>query len=230
MDERKELILNAVIKEYIKTGTPVGSSVLVEKYNIKYSPATVRNEMAWLENEELIVQPHTSAGRVPTEKAFVYYLEQIKPKEIDKDKKGVIDKELSDVSDVALKEVAKAISEISGLAVFWAFYRHNCYYTGISNLLKQPEFSRLDIIYNISGIIDQVDDIVNTIFEQTKQGTKVMFGQENPFGPYMGTILGKYKVNEQDGLFGILGPIRQDYEKNIPLVEYVLSKINGLNK
>ncbi|MBU4256930.1 DeoR family transcriptional regulator [Patescibacteria group bacterium] len=74
MEKRKQLILYTIIKEHIKTGAPVGSGVLVDKYKLDISPATVRNEMAELENEGLITQPHTSAGRVPTEKAYSLFI------------------------------------------------------------------------------------------------------------------------------------------------------------
>ena len=66
MDARKTLILNTIIKEHIKTGAPVGSEVLVGKYKLDISSATVRNEMAELEQAGYIAQPHTSAGRIPT--------------------------------------------------------------------------------------------------------------------------------------------------------------------
>lgn len=230
MDERKKLILQAIIEEYIRTGSPVGSGVLVDKYGLGYSSATVRNEMARLESEDLIVQPHISAGRVPTEKAFALYLEGLKCQRMPRKIVEELDKTLSGLDDITLKETAKKLSELSGLAVFWAFHKNNYYYTGISNLFKQPEFSQLEIIYDISSIIDRADEIISAIFEQTKLGTKVIFGRKNPFGPYMGTIIGKYKIADQDGLFGILGPMRQDYQKNIPVAEYVLTKINNFDK
>jgi len=82
MNGRKLIILNTIIKEHIKTGAPVGSGVLVDKYRLDISPATVRNEMAELEEEDFIIQPHTSAGRVPTEKAYNLYLSSLKEKQL----------------------------------------------------------------------------------------------------------------------------------------------------
>ena len=82
MDIRQELILKTIIKEHVRTGAPVGSSFLVDKYKLDISAATVRNEMADLEEDGYIIQPHTSAGRVPTEKAYELYLETIEPKKL----------------------------------------------------------------------------------------------------------------------------------------------------
>lgn len=70
ISERKKRLLEIIIKEYLKTASPVPSGLLVEKYKLDISPATVRNEMMELENEGYIYQPHTSAGRIPTEAAY----------------------------------------------------------------------------------------------------------------------------------------------------------------
>ena len=66
ISERKKLILQTIIKEHVKTAQPVSSGLLVEKYKLGVSPATVRNDMMELEEEGYIFQPHTSAGRIPT--------------------------------------------------------------------------------------------------------------------------------------------------------------------
>lgn len=229
MDKRKELILNTIITEHIKTGAPVGSGILVEKYKLDISPATVRNEMAALEEEGYIMQPYTSAGRVPTEKAYQLYLSNINIERIGKIEKNSIDEVLSEYQEANMKEAAKILCQLSGNAVFWAFHRHNVYYTGISNLFQQPEFSQLDIIHNISNVIDRIDEIVNDMFEGTKNGVHTMLGSANPFGEMCGTVLVKYRLGEQDGLFGVLGPMRMDYEKNLAIAKYVNSKIGKIS-
>lgn len=75
LDERKAAILKAVIEEYIDTAQPVGSTAVVGAAAVRVSPATVRNDMAVLETEGYLVQPHTSAGRVPTEKGYRYFVD-----------------------------------------------------------------------------------------------------------------------------------------------------------
>jgi heat-inducible transcriptional repressor len=81
-DERRFAVLRAIVADYVSTHEPVGSKVIVDRYNLGVSSATVRNDMAVLEEDGLIVQPHTSAGRVPTDKGyrlFVDRLAQVKP-------------------------------------------------------------------------------------------------------------------------------------------------------
>lgn len=229
MDPRKELILNTIIKEHIKTGAPVGSGILVEKYKLDISPATARNEMANLETEGYIVQPHTSAGRIPTELAYNYYLARIQPKKISKSDKDSLEELLSQNSEENFKDVAKHLSQLSGVAVFWAFHRHNLYYTGISNLFQQPEFSRMNIIFDISAIIDRIDEIINEVFSEIPVGINTKIGTNSPFGDFSGSIIAKYKSGEHEGLFGLLGPMRMDYERNLSLIDFVLNRINSGN-
>ncbi|MDD4902621.1 MAG: hypothetical protein PHE24_05820 [Patescibacteria group bacterium] len=227
--DRKKQILAAIIKEHIATGAPVGSSNLVEKYKLDCSSATVRNIMAELEEEGFIRQPHTSAGRVPTEAAYRLYLSEVidkkKVKKIrDKDLRE-IDLALGDTDEDSMRDTAKTLAGLTDSAVFWAFHKNNLYYTGLSNLFQQPEFVNSGLVYNVSSVIDRMDEIIDNIFEKTGLEAQIMIGEENPFGNFCGAILAKYKRGNQSGLFGILGPMRMDYERNLSLVEYILNKL-----
>lgn len=77
LDKRKKEILQAVIDEYINTAEPVSSGTLVKKYGLDYSSATVRNELAELEHIGYLDKPHTSAGRVPSEKGYRFYVDEL---------------------------------------------------------------------------------------------------------------------------------------------------------
>src|SRR5918996_6637830 len=82
VEDRKLEVLRAIVEDYVSTREPVGSKALVDRHQLGVSPATVRNDMAALEEEGLIAQPHTSAGRIPTDKGyrlFVDRLSQVKP-------------------------------------------------------------------------------------------------------------------------------------------------------
>lgn len=76
LNERKIRILEAIIKDYIETGEPIGSRTIAKKYNLGVSPATIRNEMSDLEELGLIIQPHTSSGRVPSDKGYRLYVDE----------------------------------------------------------------------------------------------------------------------------------------------------------
>jgi heat-inducible transcriptional repressor len=84
LDERKTAILRAVVQEYITSALPVGSTHIADAPGIKVSPATVRNEMAVLEQEGYLVQPHTSAGRIPTDKGYRFFVDTLVSPTVDK--------------------------------------------------------------------------------------------------------------------------------------------------
>ena len=77
LNQREKAILRSVVQQFILTATPVGSRYITKNYNIGYSPATVRNIMSDLEDSGYINHPHTSAGRVPTDKGYRYYVDSL---------------------------------------------------------------------------------------------------------------------------------------------------------
>ena len=227
ISERKQFLLETLIKEYVKTAQPVSSGVLVKKYKLDISPATVRNEMTELEEDGYIYQPHTSAGRVPTEIAYELSLAVFKSNKKKRILKDVDEKKLDDIfkkDGVALRQTAKAISELASGAVFWAFNKNDLYYTGLSNLFSQPEFKQVDAVCDVSGIIDRMEEIIDDIFEELSEGTQILIGSKNPFGNFLSAILVKYKHEGAHGLFGILGPMRMDYNHNLALAEFIKKK------
>ncbi len=227
ISERKKLILETLLKEYLKTAQPVSSGILVEKYKLDISTATVRNEMMELEDENYIYQPHTSAGRIPTEKTYELFLEDWrktgKIKELKSSEQEILDRIFKD-NELAYRQTAKTVAELSGAAVFWAFHKNDLYYTGLSNLFSQAEFNKLDLICDVSAVIDRLEEIIDDIFEDMSEGTQVLIGSKNPFGNFLSTVLVKYKKDKASGIFGILGPLRMDYARNLALVEFIKNK------
>lgn len=227
ISERKKFLLETIVREYVKTAIPVSSGVLVEKYKLEISPATVRNEMMELEDDGYIHQPHTSAGRIPTEAAYELLLKEAKESKKKRDLKETEIKLLEQLfrrEEGAFRQTAKTIAELSSGAVFWAFHKNDLYYTGLSNLFSQPEFKQVNAVCDVSGVIDRLEDIIDDIFEDLGDGEQVLIGSKNPFGNFLSTVLVKYKNNNQSGIFGILGPLRMDYGRNLALVEFIKKK------
>ena len=77
LEERKKKVLKAIVEEYINTAEPVSSNSIVNNYDLNYSSATIRNEMADLEKIGLLEKTHTSSGRVPSEKGYRYYVDEL---------------------------------------------------------------------------------------------------------------------------------------------------------
>ena len=111
MDERKTKILNAIIKNYLETGEPVGSRTISKYTDLNLSSATIRNEMSDLEELGYILQPHTSAGRIPSDKGYRFYVDHLmaeKDKEVADMKEFVI--EHTEKMDQVLQQVAKLLA------------------------------------------------------------------------------------------------------------------------
>ena len=119
LTQRMVEILKAIVDEFVATAEPVGSKTLVDKYGLPYSSATIRNDMATLEAIGYLEKPHTSAGRIPSNKGYQYYCEHLLKKDIDDEVKyalaNIFDKRSANIED-AIKQSCKIVSEMTNLA------------------------------------------------------------------------------------------------------------------
>ena len=127
LDDRKKKILQAIIKTYLETGEPVGSRTISKYTDLNLSSATIRNEMSDLEDMGFIIQPHTSAGRIPSDKGYRFYVDQLmneKVEELNEMKEILIDK--TDKIETMLKQVAKVLATNTNYAsmVTKPHYKH----------------------------------------------------------------------------------------------------------
>ena len=231
MESRKNNLFKIIVEEYIESANPVGSSLVVEKYLPELSSATIRNDMAELEEDGLIFQPHTSAGRIPTVSGYRYYIDNFvgEGKISEKDRKRLeqLAQELS-ADETGIKALAKALAEISDSTILIGFAASNVYYTGISNLFKQPEFYEQQLVFSMSEIIDHLDEVMGKIFHRIEAEAEILLGRDNPFGEMSSAILAKYGREGSRGLIGILGPNRMDYKRNLGLLKFAQEIISGL--
>jgi len=228
MDARQQKLLKTIIKEHIKTAEPISSGFLVKKFKLPYSPATVRNEMVKLEEEGYIYQPHTSAGRIPTEKAYKFYIENFIHNKREVPEPRLQLKENSNIqkeNGQSLKQTARELAAKTGLAVFWAEDEENMHYTGMANLLSQPEFIETQQAISVSRSIDDIEDIVENIFSSLSDEPQIFIGEENPFNATCGSVVVKYRHGGHSGMFGIVGPMRMDYEQCLRLINYIIHKL-----
>ncbi len=158
MDDRLKQLLRLVIEDVVETGEPVGSQRLVEAYNLEVSSATIRNGLVELEDEGYLVQPHTSAGRIPTEKGYRFYLSELMRE------RSLRQRELRNLRQAALmlgesalhiKQLAKIVADLAQDAVVLADPRSTTVSTGLSHLLAQPEFSNRERVMNFGGSMEK---------------------------------------------------------------------------
>jgi transcriptional regulator of heat shock response len=225
MEKRTEEILLAVIREHIKTAQPVGSEVLQAKYKFGVSSATIRNELACLERDGFINQPHTSAGRIPTIKGYSTWISTLKSKKLSQKDIDELNEFFSDLSEDGLKIIAKELARMANTAVFWAFHRRHFYHTGLSNFLTQPEFVGSNLIYDVSSVVDRMEDIIWENFDHWHDGVEILIGENNPFSNLCSAIVLKYRNGSNISIVGLLAPLRQDYERNAALMSHLESKL-----
>lgn len=228
MTERQQNLIKNIIEEYIEKAQPVGSEFLSEMMEPKISSATIRNEMAELVKGGYLEQPHLSAGKVPTLKGWQYYLNNLLIERLPAvHRNNLVRMRIGKRGEQRenVKSYARKISELSGQLCVLAFSDHDFYYTGLTNLLNQPEFGDRTIICSLSQVIDRLDKILAENFEQLGKETKVLLGGENPFGDFCSAIFTRLKSPNRV-LIGILGPVRMNYRQNLALIRRVRELIN----
>lgn len=227
MNTRQQSILNTIVKEFIETAEPVGSLTLVENYDFPFSPATIRAEMSHLEDEGYIYQPYTSAGRIPTDKGYRFYVDNLTnqytlaKREQEAAKKRVLTMQKS--YGKRLDAAASVLAEMTSLASL-AGLRDEIYHYGIANILRQPEFTEIERAQEFGYIFDHLYDLISAI-PQRKE-TLVLIGEESPIGKRAGAsiVVSRFLTPfDESGYLGVLGPTRMPYERNISLVNELAS-------
>jgi transcriptional regulator of heat shock response len=233
MEKRLKKILAAVVEEYTSSAVPVGSKVLVDKYKLGVSSATIRNDMAELEDKGFLYQPHISSGRIPTDKGYRFFVEEI----MGDQKLSVAEQKKMQAEVLKLKAqnqrlsrtTAKLLSSFSGSLAITGL-KNDFYDFGIGELLENPEFREVDEFCRIAEALDCIDENVDAILSKLKDGeTKIFIGKENPIKEISNCsmVVSPYKTKSgEKGLLAIIGPKRMKYAKNKSLLDYV-KKIIG---
>ncbi len=223
MNKRQEKILALVIEKYAETAEPVGSKFLVEEGGLEWGEATVRNELRALEEAGYLTHPHTSAGRIPTEKGYRYYIKRLA---LDKAQLNAGNRtslkrafNAADDFEMACKNVAKLAAELSGESVIVSFGMNNIYQTGLSNLISKPEFGGEEAI-NIFKMFDQREEYLNDFMDEISVEPKFFIGSEQPFGQSV-SLTASLAGRDNDATFIVLSPNRTNYRRNFALLKTI---------
>lgn len=226
MTERQIQILAAIIEQYAEVASPVGSVTLAKLFNV--SSATIRSEMAKLEELGLITQPHTSAGRIPTDKGYRFYVNAIneaqvnQPPLLDRGTKAIEARVNThgDRADRAIRSAVDSLVELThnlGIATIG----DELYMSGIGNLFSQPEFMQGNHAQNVARLLDNLEPWLREA--APNEPLNVFIGSENPIGKTSGAslIISRFRSPYSDNSYiGVLGPTRQSYGKVMRLVRH----------
>lgn len=226
---RQIQILNFIIDKYVKDGEPVGSMELVRYAGLDLSSATVRNEMAILEEAGLISQPHTSAGRIPTTAGFKFYLNH---KNFEHQDQPVVSEPVEKVINVSEdsehlgRDLAKWLAQESNDFAVVSFGDNQIFYAGFSNLANKNELrDDFDLFREFSSIVDEMDLCFDWVMSRMHGRPEVFLGTDNPWSAEMSLVATDIPLGTNNAIIGLLGPLRMNYAENLALLNYVKNKM-----
>ena len=221
--QRQREILSQIIEEYAETAAPVGSMTMAKLFGV--SPATIRAEMARLEALGLVAQPHTSAGRVPTDAGYRFYVNNLENHDIEPAlERGAhaLDVRVSSQSraDAAIRGAVDSLVELTG-NLGLATIGGQLYLSGISRLFTQPEFLDTRRVQSVAKLLDNLEPWLREA--APGEPLNIFIGQENPIGrnSEVSLIISKFRSPFSDKSYiGVLGPTRQNYSRVTALVRH----------
>lgn len=223
MTDRQKQILCAIIEQYAEVAVPVGSVMLAKLFGV--SSATIRAEMAELERREFITQPHTSAGRVPTDKGYRFYVNTLtENQETTLERRGeralTARVQHGGIPERTIRNAVDTLVELThnlGLATIG----NQLYMSGLSNLFGQPEFMNGAQVQQVARLLDNLEPWLREA--APNEPLSVYIGQENPVGRAAGCslIISRFHSPYSDRSYiGVLGPTRQSYRDVMQLVRH----------
>ncbi len=234
LDDRKKRVLQIIIEDYVRTVEPVGSKTVTEKHHLEASPATIRFDMADLEKQGYIKKPHTSSGRIPSDKGYRFFIDNLmqidsmSKREVDEITHQLVDLEKEDL----LHMIGDLLSSLSGntAVVVSSGKDQDVYVSGMSKMLRHPEFGFADMTCNIIETLEKhsvMMELLNSYAESLKSDDIAFrIGKENESNCFRecSVALTPFK---KDGVISVIGPTRMKYEKVSSILRYFADLLEG---
>ena len=232
--KRQGEILNGIVQEYIELAQPISSQLLEKRYNFRICPATIRIEMQKLTDKGFLSQPHTSAGRIPTDQGYRFFVDNLLNKGIS---------EFEDIFQVEkmLKEgrkdilrfashLSKFLAETSSnLAAIHLLGKDFFFKEGWEEIIEEPEFEEKYLVFGFARLLENFEKNIEDLELNSK--VKVYIGKENPFPKAKDFSIISSKCilpDEEEGIISLLGPKRMDYDRNISLINSLIQILEKL--
>jgi heat-inducible transcriptional repressor len=226
--ERQAEILNTIIQEYIDSARPVSSKLLEKKYDFGICPAMIRIEMQKLTDKGLLFQPHTSAGRIPTDKGYRFFVNRLLEKGISEfEDIFEVEEILRGKGEDILKWVSRLTKflaeESSNFAILHLLKKDFIFKEGWEEILEEPEFEEKDFLSDFVEFLENFEENIENL--KINSGIKIYIGKENPFSKTkdFSIISSKcYLPDDEEAILSLMGPKRMAYEKNIGLINSLM--------
>lgn len=229
--ERQKFILEKIIQEYIRSALPVSSGFFENKYEIGIKPASIRLEFQRLTDMGYLDQPHISAGRVPTDRGYRFFVDQILEKRKDvflpeafSKKISALEKEMAD-SLRFFSDLTKLLADFSsGLALTFIADDKVCLKEGWAEALEEPELLDFLCSQEFSSALERLEKSMADFFEEDEEmPLRVLIGRENNrlgCGSFSLILKPASFPFEKKGVLALMGPKRMRYSRNIALMDY----------
>ncbi|KKU89550.1 MAG: Transcriptional regulator of heat shock protein [Candidatus Yanofskybacteria bacterium GW2011_GWA1_48_10] len=254
---RQSRLLDFIIREYVKRAEPIPSALVCRKSSgLHVSSATVRKEMNHLEDRGYLEQRHVSGGRVPTDKAYRYFVNNLLAPEkslIEPREQRKIQTSLARADNnpqLLCKMIAQVLSDLSDNLVITGIEPSlqarpetgDFFKIGLTSLFEMPEFKQFDRMFQLTSFFEDFDNIFDSFardlmgeFGRDVQAGRgwinIFIGRENPFGQVKDEtmMVAKYPLpGRLRGSLALIGPTRMDYEKNIALIKYTVDSLGRM--
>lgn len=244
--KRQKDILNTIIKEYIDSAEPISSQLLEKRYDFGICPASIRIEMQKLTNKGYISQPHTSAGRVPTDKGYRFFVDELMESEISEFEdtfkiEGIFKKEREDILRWTSQLTKFLANESSNFVMLNLLEKDLIWKEGWDEILLEPEFEEKNLVSDFLNFLEnfeknsenlKINPVRNRKFlNGVNSGIKIYIGRENPFPKAKNFSIISSRCHlpgNEEALLTIVGPKRMDYDKNISLINSLMKSLEKL--
>ena len=230
LQERQRSILNAAVEEYIRTARPVASRELAREFDLQVSPATIRNELLELDELGYLEQPHTSAGRIPTDKGYRFFVDYLlADAELEPEEDAMLRRAFAvrDAQDF-VREFAKTVSRIAGAFTAAGVADEEFFYeTGFREILSEPEFADPEEVRAFGRLADFLDERIGGLLPHLAQKEeRIWIGVENPWKEarqYTVMLSSWAHPAGFSGFVSIIAPKRTNYSKHKAVIEHLHS-------
>lgn len=235
-DERKDVVLGYVIEQYIKNLVPVGSAFLAKECRLDWSSATIRNILAELEEEGYLTHPHTSAGRIPTQHGYRYYVDHLmnEIQLLEEEKKLIHQEYRENVHELEklVEKTSQIVSEVTHYTSIISVdgWGNKIICRGISYVIGSPEMQDLQRIKNLLKVLEEKERIMDVLNRSLQNKIEIYIGQEIACKEIEGCSLAVCSYRQKNGPSGriaVLGPTSMDYERVVSTLGYITDLIGG---
>src|SRR5438477_51728 len=209
METRKQAILRAVVHEFTTSAVPVGSQALQSRYFVNLSSATIRSELADLAEAGYLAQPHTSAGRIPTDHGYRYFVDFLM------DLEAVPESVRTYIRD----ELVKAPSDVAALDQYEKGAENLVVHDGVRNLVRQPEFAESSRLQQVLEVLEETRYLTVLLRDLIGESDlQIVIGSENTSAQLQGcaVVLTSYGPSHRlKGVLGVIEPTRMAYIQTV---------------